>query len=69
MKKDKNHRWRNMFMLIKDNRIYRKKNKKLIKCIDQELEKSKNITQELLVTQLENEKLKMRIAELEGMEP
>lgn len=56
-------------MLIKDNRIYRKKNKKLIKCIDQELEKSKNITQELLVTQLENEKLKMRIAELEGMEP
>ena len=69
MKKDKNHRWRNMFMLIKDNRIHRKKNKKLIKCIDQELEKSKNITQELLVTQLENEKLKMRIAELEGMEP
>jgi hypothetical protein len=37
LKKDKEHRWRNMFMLIKDNRIYRKKNKKLVKSIHYEL--------------------------------
>jgi hypothetical protein len=33
MRKDKDHRWRNMFMLIKDNRIHRKQNKKLLKNI------------------------------------
>jgi hypothetical protein len=61
MRKDKEHRWRNMYMLIKDNRIYRKKNKKLLKSVELEMEKNVTLAEQMILIRAENEKLKVKI--------
>jgi hypothetical protein len=68
LKKDKEHRWRNMFMLIKDNRIHRRQNKKLLKSIDYEMEKSKAMAEQMIALQYENEKMKAKISYLEDQD-
>jgi len=50
-----------MFMLIKDNRVYRKKNKKLMKSINYELEKGRMMTEQMIIQQFENEKIKAKL--------
>lgn len=57
-----------MFMLIKDNRIHRKQNKKLIKIVEHEMEKNKGMAEQMIKLQLEGEKMKMKILALEGNE-
>ena len=54
LKRDKEHRWRNMFMVIKDNRVHRKRNQKLTKSIYEELERSRCISEQMLIHQIEN---------------
>lgn len=44
LNKEKNHRWKNMFMVIKDNRIHRKQNKKLLKNLHLHIDKAKSST-------------------------
>lgn len=53
LRRDKDHRWRNMFMLIKDNRVHRKQNKKLIKSIEYEMEKNKGLAEQMIKLQQE----------------
>ena len=48
LRRDKEHRWRNMFMLIKDNRIHRKKNKKLMKSVQYEMERGYVMGEQLI---------------------
>lgn len=65
LKKDKEHRWRNMYMLIKDNRIYRKQNKKLLKTLEAEWERNAGLAEQMLLLRNENEKLKIKVGCLE----
>ena len=55
-----------MYMLIKDNRILRKQHKKIMKAYQQEVEKNKILVLELLESQTEHEKDKLRLACLEN---
>lgn len=55
-----------MFMLIKDNRIHRKQNKKLMKAVEHEMEKNQGLAEQMIKLQLEHEKLKVKINYLEG---
>lgn len=54
LKKDKEHRWRNMFMLIKDNRIHRRQNKKLHISINYEMEKNVSLAEQMILLREEN---------------
>lgn len=66
MKKDRDHRWRNMFMLIKDNRVHRKQNRKLLKTATMEMEKNRGLADQIIKLEMENEKLKLKLSNLEG---
>ncbi len=54
LRKDKDHRWRNMFMLIKDNRIHRRQNRKLLTSISYEMEKNVALAEQMILLREEN---------------
>lgn len=43
-----------MFMLIKDNRIHRRQNKKLHVCINYEMEKNVSLAEQMILLREEN---------------
>lgn len=55
-------------MLIKDNRVHRKQNKKLLKSMECELDKNRELAEQVIQLQLENEKMKLRLSAFEGLE-
>ncbi len=57
--KEKNNKWKNLFIVVKDNRVLKKQNNKLIKMLNSEQEKVRILNEEHLKIKDESEKFKL----------
>lgn len=48
LEKEKNNKWKNLYIVVKDNRVMKKQNNKLIKMLNSEQEKVKILNEEHL---------------------
>lgn len=56
---EKNHKWRTLQVVVKDNRILKKQNRKLLQMLNEEQWKIKVINEEHIKIKGENEKYKL----------
>jgi hypothetical protein len=59
LEKEKNDKWKNLYIVVKDNRVMKKQNNKLIKMLNSEQEKVRILNEEHLKLKDENEKFKL----------
>lgn len=57
--KDKEHRWRNIYMVVKDNRVLRRQKAKLIRKNREEVWKVRQLEEDLISVRAQNEKYKV----------
>lgn len=62
LEKEKNNKWKNLFIVVKDNRVLKKQNNKLIKMLNSEQEKVHILNEEHLKIKDENEKFKLLLS-------
>ena len=48
LEKEKNNKWKNLYIVVKDNRVMKKQNNKLIKMLNSEQEKVRILNEEHL---------------------